>query len=415
MKVFISHAFGGEDERFGNTLKEDLAAAGMDGYMAEKTPQYNLLIADKIRRAIDESKWLVAIITERGQASASVHEEIGYALGKGVEVVLMLKKDVEESGVLVHGREPLVFTPGEFQGSSLEAVEFIKNAPAPRPKSHFSEDAMRLLASRNIASEGSPLFAQNKYFARLHSPLSDAEKPVALFTACPHQLTDGVDVTSEDFVDWSELITDIEVDGQQVAVPGFDHYIDIGTLYVAEKYASAPRNRNILMYREVQSNGLCELGTSHIFFGGDNMKRTMIHLCYMIGEFWAFLAYARKFYKKIGLDAPLTVLLSIKNCHKLVLGNFGDNDKNRRILTRSQLQLEYEDHTINRRNIQLRYTFASASEMTNESIAAAAKKAAKDVCNAYGETTPNCYDIAGKFSWKLWKIVSRGAMRGGRP
>lgn len=415
MKVFISHAFGGDDERFGNTLKEDLAAAGMDGYMAEKTPQYNLLIADKIRRAIDESKWLVAIITERGQASASVHEEIGYALGRGVEVVLMLKKDVDESGVLVHGREPLVFAPDEFQERSLEAVEFIKNAPAPRPKSHFGEDAMRLLASRNIASEGSPLFAQNKYFVRLHSPLSDAEKPVALFTACPHQLADGADVTSEDFVDWSESITRIEVDGQQVNVPGFDHYVDIGTLYAAEKYASAPRNRNILMYRELQSNGLCELGTSHIFFGRNNEGKMVIHLCYMIGEFWAFLVYARHFYKKIGLNAPLTILLSIKNCHKLVLGNFGDADINRRQPAQSQLQLEYKDHTINRKNIQLSYNFEPAGEMTDESIAAAAKKAAKDVCNAYGEITPNCYDIAGKFSWKLWRIASGGAIRGGRP
>lgn len=415
MKVFISHAFGGDDERFGNTLKEDLAAAGIDGYMAKKTPQYNLLIADKIRRAIDESKWLVAIITERGQASASVHEEIGYALGKDVEVVLMLKKDIEESGVLVHGREPLVFTPGEFKRHSLEAVEFIKNAPAPRPRSSFSKEAMRLLAVRNVASASSPLFAQNEHFARLHSPiLNDAEKPVALFTACPHQLADGVDVASEEFVEWSKSTTCIEVDGQQIGVPGFDHYVDIGTLYAAKKYASAPRNRNILMYRELQSNGLCELGTSHVFFGRNDEGRMMIHLCYMIGEFWSFLAYARHFYKKIGLDAPLTALLSLRNSHKLVLGNFGDEVLSANPSVRVQLQFERDYPATHHKNIRLEYTFGPAGKMTNEAIAAAAKKAAKDICNAYGKTTPRCYGADGKFSWELWNIVSKGAIRGGR-
>lgn len=415
MTVFISHAFGGDDERLASTLKKDLAAAKIDGYMAEQTQQYDLSIVDKIKQAIDESDWLVAIITEGGLASASVHEEIGYALGKGRKVITMREKNIEESGVLIHGRDTLIFTRGEFKRYSLEAVEFIKKTTVPRPKSRFSGDAAQLLADRNVASEMSPTFAQNDYFARLHSPLSDAEKPVALFTACPHELAVDCDVTSEEFVKWAKLTTEIEVDGQQVRVPGFYRGVDIGTLHAVERYANAPRDRDILMYRELQSNGLCELGTSHIFFGRKEGKMMMMHLCYMIGEYWAFLAYVKRFYKQIGQGAPFTILLSIRNSDKLVLGNFGNEVLDTNPAVQAQLQFERHDPTTHRRNIRLLYDFRSTGGMTDESIAAAAKKAAKDVCNAYGEIIPNCYGIDGKFSWKLWKIASRGAVRGGRP
>lgn len=49
MRVFITHTFGGEDEGLGVALKEDLEAAGMEGYMAEKAQRYDLLISDKMR------------------------------------------------------------------------------------------------------------------------------------------------------------------------------------------------------------------------------------------------------------------------------------------------------------------------------------------------------------------------------
>ena len=63
MKVFISHAFGGEDERLGMALKEDIDASGMEGYLAEKMPQYDLLISEKIKQELGASGWLVVIGT----------------------------------------------------------------------------------------------------------------------------------------------------------------------------------------------------------------------------------------------------------------------------------------------------------------------------------------------------------------
>ena len=414
MKVFISHAFGGEDERLGSILKADLDAADMDGYMAERAPKYNRMIADKIKQEIEKSDWLVAVITKRGQASASVHEEIGYALGLGVEVMLMVKKGVEGAGVLVHGREPLVFTPGEFKKCSLEAVNFIKSAPAPRPRRSLpGEDVIQLLTDRNVASEDSPLFAQNMHFGSLHSPVpDDAEKPVALFTAYPHELA-AADVTSEEFVEWAETTTSIDVDGQRVRVPGFDRVVAIGALRFFEKRPHATRGRDVLMYREFQANGFYELGTSHIFFGKNDEMKPRIHLCYMIGEFWAFLAYARLFYEQIGLNGPLTALLSIRNSRNLALGNFGDE-----VVGRSTPpippQFPRSDPATACKNIQLSCVFGSVGKMTDDAIAQAAKKAAKEVCNAYGEIVPRCYDKNGNFSWKLWKIVARGALSGGR-
>ena len=413
MKVFISHAFDEVDVQFGNMLKEDLAAAGMNGYMAENVPQYNLPVADKIRRAIEESDWLVAIITENGQASASVHEEIGYALGQRVEVMLMLKKGVGKSGVLIYGREPLVFTPGEFKRHSLEAVEFIKNASAPSPKRRLSGEAMRLQASRNVASASSPLFAQNEHFTRLHSPVpDDAKKPVVLFTACPHNLAASADVTSNKFVDWAKSITSLEVDGRQINVQGTEYAVDVGTLIFAKIRAKRNRLRRALLYRELQSSGLFEYGTAHTFFHINRRRRLEMDVCHMIGDFWAFLAYVRLFYKKIGLDSAFTVLLSIKNSRNAALQNDGIRPLGLtspvRIRAPSPCEL-VTHHT----NIQFSHDFGSASGMTNKDIAQVAKRAATYICNAYGATTPGCYNENGTFSWLLWEHALQAATRGG--
>ena len=400
MKVFISHAFGEEDERLGSMLKGDLDAAGMEGYMAEMTPQYNLLIADKIRQEIGGSDWLVAIVTERGRASASVHEEIGYALGKGVEVVLMLKKDVKEAGVLVHGREPLVFTNGEFKKSSLAAAEFIKNAPRPTPRRHtVGKTATDLLEKRHLQNVESPDFAKNRHFPYLYSgSLSDAEKPVVLFTACPHDLADRHDVTSPEFARWVESNTNTEVDGRRVRMLGTEFGVDIGTLLAVEK-RSAAHAKNTTLYREFQSSGFLEWGTSSMFFSRDDSGRAELHLCYMIGEFWTFLASARLFYKKIGLDAPLTVLVSIRNSRGLGLGNYGDRTAGDTWISR--------DPATRHDHIQLPHVFGSVREMTDEGIASLARRTAKHVCNAYGETTPNCYNADGSFAWGVYSMVAR--------
>ena len=413
MKVFISHAFGGGDEPLANTLMDDLEAAGIDGYLAEKTPRYDLPISDKIRQEIDKSDWLVSIITGRSHASASVHEEVGYALGTGVRVALMVEEGVEAAGVFTYGREYERFRAPEFGEHSKKMAAFIGSSPlpAPRPPPSLGEAAQGLLESRNIMFAESPNFAQNEYFPNLHSPLPDTKKPVVLFTLCPHDLRNSADVTSPEFVEWAGATASVEVDGRQVPALLLDPQLDIETLLATRRHSHAPPSRNILAYREFLSSGFFEFGSSHVFFGG-NGGRLELNLCYMVGEFWSFLSLARLFYQKIGLDAPISAFVSVRNSDLLYLGNYGD--ENDHSSAYGKTSFGRHGPPARRRHILLHYPFKSARGATDEEIARAAKEMAKQVCNAYGETTPRCYNKDGSFSWGLWRDVARNAARGDR-
>lgn len=410
MKVFITHAFGGADEPLANTLKEDLGAAGIDGYLAEKTPRYDLPINDKIRQEIDESDWLVAVITGRSHASASVHEEVGYALGRRVRVALMVEEGVEAAGVFTYGREYARFSVPKFGEHSRRMAKFIADSPRPQPlRPAIREATKRFLQKRNILSANADNFAVNEHFRNLFSPVLDnTKKPAALFTACPHDLRNSADVTSLEFVEWVKATASIEVDGRQVRVLLLDPRIDIETLLATYRHPRAPLQRNVLAYREFQSSGFFEFGSSHVFFGRKGGRLEM-HLCYTVGEFWSFLAQARLFYQKIGLDAPFTAFMSVKNSNLLHLGNYGDEAGH----PSSHGNMSFGRHspTARRRYLLLHYSFESVRKATDESIARAAKEIAKKVCNAYGETTPRCYNKDGSFSWGLWHAVARNEVR----
>lgn len=420
MKVFISHAFGWADEPLANAFKEDLGAAGIGGYLAEKTQRYDLLISDKIRQEIDESDWLVAIITKRSHASASVHEEIGYALGRGVRVALMVEEGVEKSGVLVHGREYEVFTVPEFAKHSSKMARFIAGSPrpAPRPPPSLGEAATALLDGRNILSAESADFAQNARFAGLYSGLlGDDEKPAFLFTAIPHDLGD-YDVTTDEFAEWVGSVKHLEVQGRQIPVREAEQKVDIGTLRVVKRYPGASPGKDVLTYREFLSSGLFEYGTSHLFLGRNDAgqlplflgrndaKQLSLYLPYMVGEFWGFVVYARSFYQKIGMRGRFTVLLSIKNSSKLALEDHGDEAADPVRMHMNMPLLAPQAPRTGRRNIQFSHTFASADGLSNEEIAGAVQKAARTTCNAYGVSAPRCYDGNGQFAWKLWKWIT---------
>ena len=414
MKVFISHVFGGDDEAFATALKGDLGAAGMDGYMAEKAQRYDLVIHDKIRQEIEESEWLVAVITERSQASPSVHEEIGYALGKGVRVALMVERGVKEGGVLIYGREPAVFDPHEFGAHSKKVAEAIKAAPRGTPKRHATSDETEwLLERRRLVYINSEDFAKNEHFDSMYSGLPDAEKPAALFTACPLSLDGRYDVTDTKFVEWMKSIDRIAIGGRQLRMPGHDWAVDIGALHALAKLRSEPRDRDVLAYMEFQSTGFAEWGTSHLFFDRNGRGKMELVMCHMVGRFCAFLAYVRLFYRKIGMDAPFAALLSVKNTGALDLGNYGGEVVPCPWDVRHHFSSVRRDPATRHTNIRVSHTFNSVGEMNDDGIASAARKVAKYICNAYGETAPRCYGSDGSFLWDLYEHASGEQTRSG--
>ncbi len=96
----------------------------MEGYLAEKRPEYELLITDKIKNEIISSDYIVAIITEYGLISASVHEEIGFGIGENVPVLLLVEEGLKEKEVLIYGKELEYFTEEFFESHSRNIIDF---------------------------------------------------------------------------------------------------------------------------------------------------------------------------------------------------------------------------------------------------------------------------------------------------
>ena len=405
MKVFITHAFGGNDERFGSALKEDLDAAGMEGYMAEKSQRYDLLISDKIRQEIDGSGYLVAIITKRSQSSPSVHEEIGYALGRGVKVVLMVEKNVKERGVLIYGREPEVFDPQEFGAHSQKIVEHINGSPRTAPERVAMSDAANaFLARRNTLQSESDRFAQNRHFDSLYNELfrGRGEKPVILFTACPNDLHDYHNVGTAEFIEWARRTLSLNVRGQPRNAAALQEKIDMKSLCLARTTPHALPGSDVSMYWELQSNGFLECGMS-LHFIDRRYGNLSLKLSHMMGDFWTFLTHARLFYKKLGVRSPCTAQLSVKNSSKLTLGNYGNEALDPSWQYTQKLSFNAADPRTGHANILINRTFGAAAGMTDADIEEAVRHVAQTLCNAYGESRAKCYDENGDFAWQLWE------------
>lgn len=124
MKVFISHTFAEDDQELAIKLQKILAEENIDGYLAEKKKEYDLLIRDKIRKEIENSDHMITIVTNKARESASVNQEIGYALREGIKPVIMLEENAKE-GVLTHGIEPEEFTRENFEQHCKNVTSFI--------------------------------------------------------------------------------------------------------------------------------------------------------------------------------------------------------------------------------------------------------------------------------------------------
>ena len=438
-----------------DAARSTIAALERDGTLGK-----NSLVLEKDFEDAFASKTIVRVVSamarQFGQKFSLTEEELDRRRGKGERVAAMLKKHWKESTghdfSKVDLAKSLAFLPrqqipDEIKGALRAAMAHFgeneggmppqgRNPKAPRApgpgkdpdkairstdsfpriqsrfrtrRHRLGEAARGLLEGRGILSADSDSFAQNEHFPHLFSPVpDDGEKPAALFTACPHDLENDADVTAPEFAEWVGATAGVEVDGRRVRVLGLEPHVDIGRLLAIDLSPRAPFRRSILAYREFQSSGFFEFGMSHLFFTRNDRGARELHLCYMVGEFWAFLAQTRLFYRRIGLDAPFTALLSVKNSDRLRLGNYGAE------ALRPSSHRNVHSPVTHRRNISLQYGFKSVSEATDEEIARAARKAAREVCNAYGETTPRCYGGDGSFSWRLWGTVARNSARGGQ-
>ena len=108
--VFISHSVGGVELPIVRRISASLSGAGVTPYLAMDDRQVGTKLTTKVQQHIEESDVLLALLTTKGTESDWVHDEIGFALGKGRKVLPFVEKGVDVGGMLA-GVEYYEFDP----------------------------------------------------------------------------------------------------------------------------------------------------------------------------------------------------------------------------------------------------------------------------------------------------------------
>lgn len=126
--VFVSHSFHDDDKKLAEILKDKLEESDIEAYLAEKEKRYGYIISGKIKEAIRNCYCVVVILTKNSVISASVNQELGYAMGINRDIIPMVKDDVKEKvGVLLKHIEGEEFTDQDFEDKCKIIVEHILN------------------------------------------------------------------------------------------------------------------------------------------------------------------------------------------------------------------------------------------------------------------------------------------------
>ena len=141
IKVFISYSQN--DTKLATALKSILEESRkIDAFVFEQNMQYGMQIDEKITNEIDQSDYLIAIITQNTQGSASVNQELGYAQGRGIDKIVMIEEKAKK-GVLTYGAECSEFTKINFKDKCTDVKKYIlDNGPKfTRDKQLIAESA----------------------------------------------------------------------------------------------------------------------------------------------------------------------------------------------------------------------------------------------------------------------------------
>lgn len=130
MSVFISHRFTQNDIELAVILKKLLKTHNIYGYIAETRPEFNLRLDEKIQNEIRNSHHVVGIITNESANSPSVNQELGYALGRNISLIIMVEKNVKH-GVLTESKEIQEFTRENFEQYCKRVIGYILENDIP--------------------------------------------------------------------------------------------------------------------------------------------------------------------------------------------------------------------------------------------------------------------------------------------
>jgi len=135
--VFLSH--NQSDKRWVNYITENAQNLGINIYMYEHDSQPGIMIADKIKRAIDDCHALVVLLTSNSQNSAYVQQEIGYAQAKQKLVIPLVQPGVPQKNLaMLQGTEYIEFNQFVPENALSRLLSYLNTLK----KSHETDQAI---------------------------------------------------------------------------------------------------------------------------------------------------------------------------------------------------------------------------------------------------------------------------------
>ena len=371
---------------------------GMECYLFVTERTYDLSTYQKITNAIHNSSALVAVVTNR-PSSASVHQEIGYAMAKGISVVVMLESGADD-GILTHDKEKEVFTRDDFQSSCETVGKYLQTNVS---RVAFAEDSTQFLKERKLIPVKRSDFGQGGNALKLSNPRildQTSGNPAILFSTCPTKLFDEIPVTSPEYHQWLDNLPVINISGCPIRFLGGERKT---RLKQVTYYHESPTHFS--RYLEMHSNGFVEHGvTAPLIYKFDpddgGTHRPFLHSCWTAAAFNAFLVFCKQHYEYHGYAGDIDVFLSIRGASWLTLMGFGGRNNGRQYVEPWKIDWGAEPPTTETNNVSISRKIG-IKDLSIENISVFAHRFANDVANEYGLDHALCYNADGTINADL--------------
>ncbi len=107
-KVFLSHSSADGD--WVRWIATNAKSIGIEVYLYEYNPQPGILVADKIKQAIQNSDALIVLLTFNSQFSSYVQQEIGFAEASRKQIIPLVQPGIQKRALaMLEGREYIFF------------------------------------------------------------------------------------------------------------------------------------------------------------------------------------------------------------------------------------------------------------------------------------------------------------------
>ncbi len=138
-RIFLSHSF--KDDTIVKEMQQSLNQPQISLYVAEADRQYGKSLPSKIEKEIDGSDAILVLVTKENGESASVNQEVGYALGRS-KLVVPLVEEGAKIGVLLQGLELIAFSLTKLKEALGNINEYFRKLASEKETKGKKQDAL---------------------------------------------------------------------------------------------------------------------------------------------------------------------------------------------------------------------------------------------------------------------------------